>query len=87
MLCSPELAALKAAAPECVRDVIHVVEEGQPPQHGFQGRITSAVFDATSLPGSSDDHHVVVCGPPLFNKAMLELLAARGFTDEHVTVL
>eukprot|EP00939_MAST-03C_sp_MAST-3C-sp1_P000472 g472.t1 len=85
ILCVDELLDLALESPECVKDIWHVLEEGA--ENAITGRISADVLRETELPTPDSDADVaIVCGPPLFNRAMIGILEEHGYAPNQIHV-
>eukprot|EP00658_Telonema_sp_P-2_P060629 TRINITY_DN49495_c0_g1_i3.p1 TRINITY_DN49495_c0_g1~~TRINITY_DN49495_c0_g1_i3.p1 ORF type:complete len:291 (-),score=61.28 TRINITY_DN49495_c0_g1_i3:121-993(-) len=81
VLCADLIGALEEE--HKVLSVWHVLEDGG---GAVQGRMSSSVLTQTRLRKPGPDDCAVVCGPPLFNKSMVEVLQEYGYSESRITV-
>lgn len=82
VLCAEEISELSTSSDQL--DVWHVLEDGAP-TGGHAGRISKQILKSTGLPPPADNDHAVVCGPPLFNRAVKEMLLEYGYSPKQIT--
>lgn len=83
ILCRQEIDMLGSQAH--VKGAYHVLERRGNMQDAFEGRLSAEIIQ-TTLPAPSSGSHAVLCGPPLFNRAVLELLKNFGYTEDQITI-
>lgn len=68
-----------------VQNAFHVIEAKSTLANSFEGRMSADILQKT-LAAPDSDSHAIVCGPPLFNRAVRGLLEAHGYAADQITV-
>ena len=84
-LCSTELESLNVAHEHV--SLWDVIEEGAQEGQHFSGRISSDILEQTRLPEPTTDDQAVVCGPPLFNRTIRQMLIEYGYAPQQIIVI
>ena len=84
ILCVPQLSELSSAS-ESRFQMWNILEEGPTKADAFQGFTSRHVLEETGLVVSKNDL-AVVCGPPLYNRFIYELLLDVGFEADQITI-
>jgi len=84
-LCTAELESLNVAHEHV--SLWDVIEEGAQEGQHFAGRISSDILEQTGLPNPTADDQAVICGPPLFNRTIRQMLIKYGYAPRQIIVI